>query len=61
MQVEEKVYTLAMTLISTAIIYLAWGYDAPMGYFSLTFGGMLLGHTITETLNTRREEKKNDY
>lgn len=55
MPIEEKIYTLAMTLISSAIIYLAWGYDAPMGDFALTFGGMLLGHTITEALNVTKE------
>ena len=56
MQVEEKVYLVALTLICTAIIYLAWGYDAPMGNFALVFGGLLLGHVLTEALNTKEEE-----
>lgn len=43
--------TIAQTFISAAIIFLAWGYDAPMGNFALVFGGLLLGHTLTETLN----------
>lgn len=57
MQIEEKVYVCALTLISTAIIFLAWGYDAPMGNFSLVFGGMLLGHIITEVLNFKEDDE----
>jgi hypothetical protein len=53
---ETKVYLVAMTLLSTAIVYLAWGYDAPLGNFALVFGGMLFGHTITEMFNEGEEE-----
>ena len=59
MHIEDKVYLVAMTLISSAIIYLSWGFDAPIGDFALTFGGVLLGHVITEVLNDA-EEKSND-
>jgi hypothetical protein len=57
MHIEDKVYLVAMTLISTAIIYLAWGYDAPMGDFALTFGGMLLGHVLTIVLDDREADE----
>lgn len=43
--------TIAQTFISAAIIFLAWGNDSPMCNFALVFGGLLLGHTLTEALN----------
>ena len=59
MQVHNSVfhsaYLVGMTIIALTIIYLSWGFDAPIGNFALTFGGCLLGHTITETLNTPKE------
>jgi len=53
---HHAVYLVGMTLISTAIIYLSWGNDAPIYNFALTFGGVLLGHVLTEALNTNDEE-----
>jgi len=50
MHIEDKVYLVFMALISTAIIYLSWGYDAPLGNFALCFGGCLLGHVLTIAL-----------
>jgi hypothetical protein len=56
MHIEDRIYLVAMALISTALIYLAWGYDAPIGNFALVFGGLLFGHILTETLNEGEEE-----
>jgi hypothetical protein len=57
MHIEDRIYLVAMALISTALIYLAWGYDAPIGNFALAFGGCLLGHTLTVALNDTGEEE----
>jgi len=56
MHIEDKVYLVFMALISTAILYLAWGYDAPMGNFALCFGGALLGHVLTIALDEGEDE-----
>ena len=42
---------IAQTIIASCIIFIAWGLDAPIGNFALVFGGLLLGHTMTEALN----------
>ena len=47
----EKVYLVSMTIIALSIIYISWGFDAPMGDFAIAFGGALLGHVVTEVLN----------
>lgn len=53
--IAEKAYILGQALVSITIIYLSWGYDAPIGNFALVFGGMLLGHIITDALNEGEE------
>lgn len=47
---------IAQGFISAAIIFLAWGNDSPMCNFALVFGGLLLGHALTEALNFVDEE-----
>ena len=39
------------SIIATLLIYISWGHDEPMFNFALVFGGILLGHVLTETLN----------
>lgn len=39
------------TIIATLLIYISWGHDEPMFNFALVFGGILLGHVLTECLN----------
>jgi hypothetical protein len=52
---EEKLYLVGMALISAAIIFIAWGHDTPIFNFALVFGGVLLGHVLTEVLNEKEE------
>jgi uncharacterized membrane protein AbrB (regulator of aidB expression) len=54
----EKAYLVGQALISATIIYTAWGYDSPIADFALTFGGMLLGHIITEAFNQTEGEEE---
>ncbi len=54
--VTEKAYLVGMTIIALTIIYISWGFDAPLGNFAICFGGMLLGHVATEVLNVTDEE-----
>jgi hypothetical protein len=56
--ITEKAYLVGATIIAMAIIYISWGFYAPMGNFALVFGGALLGHVLTETLNV--DEKEGD-
>jgi len=42
---------ISQALIASLIIFIAWGLDAPIGNFALVFGGLLLGHVLTEALN----------
>ena len=49
--VFHSAYLVGMTIIALTIIYLSWGFDAPIGNFAICFGGILLGHVLTETLN----------
>lgn len=49
--VTDKAYILGMTIISLTIIYLSWGFDAPLGNFAIMFGGILLGHVMTLVLD----------
>ena len=42
---------ISQALIASLVIFIAWGLDAPIGNFALVFGGLLLGHVITEALN----------
>lgn len=47
-------FSLILTaIIATATIVLAWDseYGIPLRQLALVFGGMLLGHIITEALN----------
>jgi len=47
-------FSLILTaIIATATIVLAWDseYGVPLRQLALVFGGMLLGHIITEALN----------
>lgn len=61
MQVHNSIthaaYLVGMTIIALSIIYISWGFDAPLGNFAICFGGALLGHVITEVLN---EEEGDD-
>ena len=60
MQVHNSVfhsaYLVGMTIIALTIIYLSWGFDAPIGNFAICFGGCLLGHVVTEILNETEVE-----
>ena len=49
--VFHSAYLVGMTIIALTIIYLSWGFDAPIGNFAICFGGCLLGHVVTEILN----------
>ena len=49
--VTHSAYLVGMTIIALTIIYLSWGYDAPILNFAICFGGAVLGHVITEILN----------
>jgi hypothetical protein len=51
------ILTVVQGFISAAIIFLAWGNDSPMCNFALVFGGLLLGHILTETLNEEGEDE----
>lgn len=42
---------ITQTLIASLLIYISWGHDEPIYNFALVFGGLLLGHILTETLN----------
>jgi hypothetical protein len=61
--ITEKAYLVGTTIIAMTIIYISWGFDAPMGNFALVFGGSLLGHVLTEVLNAEEKEEglNNDY
>jgi hypothetical protein len=48
---------IGQTLIATAIIFVAWGHDEPIFNFALVFGGILLGHVLTEVLNFAEENE----
>ena len=52
-------FSLILTaIIATATIVLAWDseYGIPLRQLALVFGGMLLGHIITEVLNRGTDE-----
>ena len=51
----QPLLNIAQTIISTLIIYISWGHDEPIFNFALVFGGVLLGHILTETLNEGEE------
>ena len=50
-RITERAYLVGMTIISTCTIWVAWGSDAPIMQFALVFGGLMLGHVMTEVLN----------
>jgi hypothetical protein len=52
-KMHEKAYIVGVTSIALSIIYLSWGFDSPICNFAICFGGVLLGHVITEILNTQ--------
>jgi hypothetical protein len=54
----DKAYILGMTIISLTIIYVSWGFDAPIGNFAIAFGGILLGHVLTLVLDDTGNEKE---
>ena len=58
MHIEDKAYILGMTIIALTIIYLSWGFDAPLGNFAICFGGCLLGHVLTIMLDDTTNEKE---
>lgn len=39
------------SIIATLLVYVSWGHDAPIYNFALVFGGLLVGHVLTEVLN----------
>jgi hypothetical protein len=45
------------TIIATLLVYISWGHDEPIYNFALVFGGILLGHIITEVLNYAEENE----
>lgn len=47
----DRLFSIIFTAFSVTIIYAAWGEDAPVYNFALVFGGILLGHVLTEALN----------
>ena len=53
--VTERAYLVGMTIISTCTIWVAWGSDAPIMQFAFVFGGLMLGHVMTEVLNEKEE------
>jgi hypothetical protein len=55
--IYEKAYIAGATIIALTIIYLSWGMDAPIGDFALCFGGVLLGHVLTEVFNFAEENE----
>jgi hypothetical protein len=48
---------ITQTLIASLLIYISWGHDEPIYNFALVFGGLLLGHILTETLNEEGEDE----
>jgi len=46
---------ITQTIIASLLIYISWGHDEPIYNFALCFGGILLGHILTETLNEGEE------
>jgi hypothetical protein len=42
---------ITQAIIAVSIIFISWGFDAPIHNFALVFGGFLLGHVLTEALN----------
>jgi hypothetical protein len=51
---------IGQTLIATATIMIAWDREdgVPLMQFGLVFGGILLGHVITEALNFAEDDKE---
>jgi hypothetical protein len=56
--VADKAYILGVAIISTAIIYISWGHDAPLANFALVVGGLFLGHVLTIVLDDTGTEKE---
>lgn len=54
--VTHSAYLVGMTIIALCIIYISWGFDAPLGNFAICFGGALLGHVATEIMNETEVE-----
>lgn len=52
---QDKLLLIAQTLIATALVFFAWGMDAPIYNFALCFGGFLFGHVLTLVLEDREE------
>ena len=44
------------SIIATLLIYISWGHDEPIFNFALVFGGLLVGHVLTEVLNEMEGE-----
>jgi hypothetical protein len=49
---------ITQTLIASLLIYISWGHDEPIYNFAIAFGGVLLGHVLTEALNFIEENEE---
>ena len=54
--VTHSAYLVGMTIIALTIIYVSWGFDAPLANFALVVGGLFLGHILTLVLDDTGEE-----
>lgn len=51
----NRVYLIGQTLMASALLYAGWDKDSgiPVMQLALVFGGLLLGHVMTEALNDK--------
>ena len=54
---KMRVLHTIQTIIASLLIYISWGHDEPIYNFALVFGGLLLGHVLTEALNFVEENE----